>query len=295
MFSAEELRILKNQNTFFERIGRFMFETHPYRYSRFVVEPSLLQPCRLKPSFFQMAPIMDTIEDLLSAMLQDLTNPQIINQSLLSEYQATFTRAANLYNRIFIELGMPKHIRQSMGNIPSFLSSYLSNLVEFLRYSRDPFYVLRVCDVVLRFLQKLPKLQLSTGLEQLRPFMQFAKCFLGYFKESNFNPDYFLSKITSDLMDTPQNMSFWSSKAINLPQLFPDYSAAIENLLVDQIPVIPSASSELGLSAAGEICLLTLVKLSSPSKPRNYEITAIASVAAEILRNILAIREFYLI
>ncbi len=291
MFSIEDLRILKNQNIFFERVERFMLETHPYRCLKFgklaVIQSS--QGYHAKASFFQLTPIMNIIEDLLSLMLQDLEKLQNTSESPINEYQSTFTRAANLYSRIMIELGLPKQVISFLSeNIPC---SYLTNLVGFLKYTRDPFYVLRVCDTLTRFAFKMQKEKKSTQIEPFLEFCWFAMPFLTYFKESGFNIDHLLARLTSDLISaSSQNSSHWSSQKRALSKIFPEKSYEIENLLLDKIPMIPTnVSADQRFAAAGEICFLTLIKSSDSTKPRNYEISAIASAAYEVLRKNLRI------
>lgn len=239
---------------------------------------------------------MNTIEDLLASMLQDLAILENISESLRNEFQNAFTRAANLYHRILIEFGMPKQVLNDMREVPY---SYLSDLVKFLRHSRDPFYALRVCDNMLLFTQKLHKLKKSLSVGLTDPFLSFAMCFLKYFRHYDFDLKNFLLLAKRDLNGISQNPESFAARVwrkdrtVTLFKLFPEYSAAIEHFLLDQIPSIPpSTPVELGLKAAGELCFGSIFQSGLSSQAKALVISAIAAASFEILSNIITIREF---
>lgn len=285
MFSAEELKIPKNQHAFFDRIEQFLLETHPYRCVKYGTKPLLAQRCHPKASFIQIVPIMNSIEDFLQTILDELASTQNLTQPQVNEHQPTFTRAANLYHRIIVELGIPKQFMSGMPTIPC---SYLQQLVAFLLYSRDPLYALKICDSMLLFIQKLYKLKKTLPSELISDFSHFTQSFLLAFKQLDFHSDNFLLKITSDLFEYATQADYWMGLLDAFAQVFPrEQQYNLRNWLFDQIPVMPGFTAKsLGLRAAGEICFMSLIKASTGSKPRGLEIVAIAAAAYEIIRNI---------
>ena len=131
MFSLDDLKNPTNQNLFFELVEYFMLDTYPNRVLRYRATPPPFQKLQhLRAPFYQLAPIMNTIDDILTFLLQELAKLTSYDESVMRDYQNTFTRAATIYSRIMVELGLSRPLE---AGISENNCSYLDALVEFLR------------------------------------------------------------------------------------------------------------------------------------------------------------------
>lgn len=225
--------------------------------------------------YVQLAPILNKIDTMLGWILSKIDNST--EKEAMEEYFNTFMRALNFFYRITRELTIGEWKERENQDIHP---SYLDHLVNFLKYTQEPFYILRVSTLTAKFARKL--IRSSDKEEYMIPIFNFLNYGWPFLKL--ISSESFSAKAVIDRVDKVSHDSFnpgdWKDYTTNLQSKISesDVKKYLEepNHHIDLRILSWSEGDEAkAFRLAGEAALLKT--LSSGRKTVSFEVTAICS------------------